>query len=223
MGDSMPTIPERQQVNAMRQEGLLAWTSRAIRRFAPAVIASACIVPSVWAIPTTTLSPGGAQTTIALSLPASNGAFSVNYDFTLTSAASATYNTGRFNLADSLFGALRIHQFSAQLFLLIGDAVSGSALATGIDTDHLGYILSNDFFAASLAPGDYRLAVNGIDENSGYDGVFRVTPPVQVRLAAQAVPEPQSWALLLIALGTLALARRRSSARGPRVAVFPVA
>ena len=219
----MLAIFELRQVNATRQQDLLARTGRTMLRFVAAIAASVCMVPSVWAIPTTTLSPGGAQNTIALSRAATNGAFSVDYDFTLTTAASAIYNTGRFNLADSPIGALLIHQFNAQLFLLIGNAISGGALATGIDSDHLGYMLSSDFFAASLAPGDYRLSLSGIDEDSGYDGVFRVAPPAQVRFAAQVVPEPQSWALLLIALGTLALARRRATARGPRLAALRVA
>lgn len=217
----MPRFLEHDNLTATLQQGLLARVTRAWRRFAPAAIAAVCIVPSVWAIPTTTLSPGGAQSTIALSRAATNGSFSADYDFTLTTAASAIYNTGRFNLADPPIGPLRIQQFLAQLFLLIGDTVSGSALATGVDTDHLGYLLSNDFFAASLAPGNYRLALSGIDENSGYDGVFRVTPPAQVQ-AAQ-VPEPQSAALMMIALASLLLARRRSSARGRRLAAAPAA
>lgn len=217
----MPSFLEPDNLTATLQPGLLARVTRACRLFAPAAIAAVCIVPSVWALPTTTLSPGGAQSTIALSRPASNGSFSADYDFTLTTAASAIYNTGRFNLADSPIGPLRIQQFSAQLFLLIGDTVSGSALATGVDTDHLGYMLSNDFFAASLAPGNYRLAISGIDENSGYDGLFRATPPAQVH-AAQ-VPEPQSGALLMIALGSLMLARRRSPARGRQLAASPAA
>ena len=222
----MPSFLEHDNLTATLQQGLLARVTRAWRRFAPAAIAAVCIVPSVWAIPTTTLSPGGAQSTIALSRAASNGSFSADYDFTLTTAASAIYNTGRFNLADSPIGPLRIQHFSAQLFLLIGDTVSGNALATGVDTDHLGYMLSNDFFAASLAPGNYRLALSGIDENSGYDGVFRATPPAQVQAAqvqAAQVPEPQSAALMMIALASLLLARRRSSARGRRLAAAPAA
>ncbi len=219
----MPRDVERTELSATPQEGLLARVIRALRRFAPAAIASICIMPSAWAIPTTTLSPLGPQSTIALSRAATNGAFAVDYDFTLATAASAIYQTGRLNIViDPIFGTLRINQFSAQLFLLIGDAVSGSALATGVDSGHPSFVLSNDFFAANLAPGDYRLTLGGIDENSGYDGVFRVTPPAQVQLTSK-LPEPQSWALLLIALGSIMLAHRQPTSRRLRLPASRVA
>ena len=218
----MPSNLERAQLSATSQEGLLARLIRALHRFAPAAIASICIMPSAWAIPTTSLSPLGPQSTIALSRAATNGAFSVDYDFTLATAASAIYQTGRLNIVDPDVKRFRINQFSAQLFLLINDAISDSALATGVDTGPQGWVLSNYFFAPNLAPGDYRLTLGGIDENSGYDGVFRVTPPAQVQLTSK-VPEPQSWALLLIALGSLMLARRQPPSRRLRLPASRVA
>ena len=183
---------ERAQVPATTQEGLLTRVMRALGRFVPGALASTCFFSSAWAIPTTTLSPLGPHSTIALSRAATNGAFTMDYDFTLTTAASAIYQTGRYNIVNQVVGPFRINQFSARLFLLTGDAISGSALATGIDGGTPGFVLSNDFFAPSLAAGDYRLTMGGIDENSGYDGIFRVTPPAQVQPAAH-IPEPQSW------------------------------
>lgn len=218
----MPSNLERAQLSTTSQAGWLARLIRALHRFAPAAIASICIMPSAWAIPTTTLSPLGPQSTIALSRAATNGAFTVDYNFTLTTAASALYQTGRLNIVDPDVGTLRINQFTAQLFLLINDAISATALATGVDTGPPGWLLSNYFFAPNLAPGDYRLALGGSDENSGYDGLFRVTPPPQVQLAV-AVAEPQSWALLLIALGSLMLARRQPPSRRLRLTASTVA
>lgn len=185
---------------------------RTLRRILTSTVTLICIAPAAWAIPTLGLSPGFNQGSINLSRPASMGAFTADYDFTLATAAAAVYNTGRFNLADSPSGAIRINQFSARLFLRPGDAPGDTAIATGIDTDVLGYMISNDFFVAALAPGNYRLELSGIDENSGYDGVFRIAPPAPLRAAAQ-VPEPQSSALLLLALGLLLAARRQAGAR----------
>ena len=212
----MHSIPERQLCGAAPTNRLVAHVVRATGRLLAAACAAMGIATCAWALPTITLAPGGAQSTIILSRPAAFGTFTVDYDFTLASAASAIYNTGRFNLAAPPFGPLRINQFTANLFRLIDDSTRGGALATGVDTADGGDLLSNDFFVARLAAGDYRLQLSGIDEDSGYDGVFRVAPPAPVQFAAP-VPEPQSWALLLAALGSLLLARRRhDSNRLPR-------
>lgn len=214
----MQSVPVHSPIPPSGHRSPLARMIDAWHRSVLAALAALCIAPCTWAIPTTSLAPGGPQGTIILSRLATYGGFTVDYDFTLTTAASAIYNTGRFNLADSPIGPIRIDQFSAQLFLLIGNIVSGAALASGVDTDHLGFLSSSDFFAASLNPGDYRLRLSGFDQNSGYGGVFRVTPPVPAQFSAQ-VPEPQSWALLLIALGSLLLAQRPAQVHRPRLHV----
>jgi len=54
----------------------------------------------------------------------------------------------------------------------------------------------------NLAAGDYRLTINGISPNSGsFTG--------NVRITTGAVPEPGTWALMLLGFGAVGLAMRR--------------
>ena len=54
----------------------------------------------------------------------------------------------------------------------------------------------------NLAAGDYRLTINGISPNSGsFTG--------NVRITTGAVPEPGTWALMLLGFGAVGFAMRR--------------
>src|SRR6476646_6907344 len=54
----------------------------------------------------------------------------------------------------------------------------------------------------NLAAGDYRLTINGISPNSGsFTG--------NVRITTGAVPEPGTWALMLLGFGAVGLTMRR--------------
>ena len=62
----------------------------------------------------------------------------------------------------------------------------------------------------NLAAGDYRLTINGISPNSGsFTG--------NVRITTGAVPEPATWALMLLGFGAVGFAMRRQRKQDGRL------
>jgi hypothetical protein len=62
----------------------------------------------------------------------------------------------------------------------------------------------------NLAAGDYRLTINGISPNSGsFTG--------NVRITTGAVPEPGTWALMLLGFGAVGLTMRRKRKQDGRL------
>ena len=62
----------------------------------------------------------------------------------------------------------------------------------------------------NLAAGDYRLTINGISPNSGsFTG--------NVRITTGAVPEPGTWALMLLGFGAVGFAMRRQRKQDGRL------
>ncbi len=135
------------------------------------------------------------------------------------------FTLGRtFGLNDSVncskrIGVGMVSSFTANLFTATGSI----PLLSGTDSAPGSNLTNKQFYAASLAAGAYRLEIGGFGSGflgGGYTGSLTAVPTFAPLLA---VPEPESWALLLIAPGTLALARRRAPARGLRLAASPVA
>ena len=62
----------------------------------------------------------------------------------------------------------------------------------------------------NLAAGDYRLTINGTSPNSGsFTG--------NVRISTAAVPEPGTWALMLLGFGAAGIAMRRQRKQNGRL------
>ncbi len=144
-----------------------------------------------------------------------SGSFLDEYSFTLAENASLNYVAHR-----DAFPGVDFSAFHA--FLFQGD---GQLIATGVDVPFIdpvyglfGY--SNQFFIPELAAGEYRLEIGGIDEiGFGYIGdlsVFAVSNNLLGATNAQAVPEPATSALILLALTALMLTHHRCRMRARR-------
>lgn len=153
-------------------------------------------VPAVYA---TTLDNAGAS--IALSGTGKQGSFLDVYAFSLGQTLGLSESVNFSNRA----GIGMVGNFSASLFTATGSI----ALLSGIDSAPGSNLTNNQFYAASLAAGAYRLEISGIGSGfvgGAYTGSLTAVPAPAPLLA---VPEPESWAMMFAGLALMLIRVRQ--------------
>jgi hypothetical protein len=143
----------------------------------------------------------------------------INFGLNPITTTAGNVFSSAFTISDSASGIYSVN---------VGTSSDGVTFTSGTLTDvltstvydlvvtdfGLGMRLGPPFTGTvSLAPGDYRLVVNGTATSGGsFDGTVTILA---------AVPEPATWAMMLLGFGAIGLSMRKR--RGSRVSFAQVA
>jgi len=132
------------------------------------------------------------------SVATAGGDTTINFGFNpIVNAEGTNSFSSSFTISDPLAGIYSISgDTSTPGVIFVGTVYNLIIGTTPSGFSAFGLPLTN------LAAGDYRLTINGISPNSGsFTG--------NVRITTGAVPEPGTWALMLLGFGAVGLAMRR--------------
>ena len=185
----------------MRRRLLATAGAMALAGSATAATAAVVVAPSTNPASLAALTPS-ATFSIATNLSGGPGMFSTDYNFTLL-GASALFNgqvssdAGADGTDTIVFAAPTLMTDATTLFTFLQDP--GEVNTWTISPAN----------AQLLAPGTYTIRVSGnlLTDIASYGGNFNVNTVVPT--LNTAVPEPQSWATMLLGFGAMGLAIRR--------------
>jgi hypothetical protein len=131
---------------------------------------------------------------------------SISQSFVLGAGATG-FNFSTFMAVESGFDGSTLQ---AQILDADQNVVAQSALFT-----HLGgnRTWSEKTWSAALAPGTYTLRLNGIGNGNAWDVLIDDVRLEQVTGLASAVPEPATWAFMVVGFMSAGVAVRRSTFR----------
>ena len=180
--------------------------------FGLAFVLGAWALAPVPAAQATILNSAGAS--ISLSGTGEQGSFLDTYFFNL----GQTFGLSESVNYSNRIGVGMVSNFSANLF-----TASGSVpLLSGFDSAPGTNITNNQFYAASLAAGAYRLEISGLGSGflgGGYTGSLTAVPAFAPLLA---VPEPESWAMMFAGLVLMLIQVRQVSTKSAVPAISTI-
>lgn len=136
---------------------------------------------------------------------------SISQSFVLGAGATGV-NFSTFMAVESGFDGSTLQ---AQILDANQNVVAQSALFTHLDGNRTW---SQKTWSADLAPGVYTLRLNGIGNGNAWDVLIDDVRLEQVTGLASAVPEPATWAFMVVGFMSAGVAVRRSTVRRRAIA-----
>ena len=161
--------------------------------------------------------PNPSQTVPVSSVQTVGNVTSINFGLnTIFNNVDPTHFTSGFTISDSLAGIYSIVVSTASDNVFFTDGTLTQLLSGGGTLDVASLTPGDGGLELRLGPpgiplsaGNYRLTINGTSPNAGsFTGNVFIT----------SVPEPGTWALMLLGFGALGMAMRRSRRQGTLLA-----